>query len=409
MTRTINYQESPGQDYSTNLDLTGKLDLFGAKHDVLAGLDFHYDYYDYASTLLRAVEVTDPGDPGHSGNLHDPEISIDIFNPTYGRVDPSKFTRVITDPESTFFGPGKTEQYGVYFQDHITLFEKLHILGGGRYDWATVAFGTSESLDGPSDIDQNENEDEQFSPRVGILYHPWAWIGVYGSWSNSFGTNNGRTASGGTLPPEIGEQWETGIKTELFDRKLSATLAFYHLTKENPLTDDFSTPDPFDSIPIGESRSQGIELDVLGQITDELGIIGSYAYTDTEVTKDNSGLQGNELENVPLHSGSAFLTYEFKNYDSLQGLRLGFGVFAAGDRQGNPQNNFILPGYVRLDAFAGYRRNVGPTRVTAQMNIENLTDKEYFEGTDVFFNSGPRLGIFPGAPLTVIGSLRVEF
>lgn len=64
---------------------------------------------------------------------------------------------------------------------------------------------------------------------------------------------------------------------------------------------------------------------------------------------------------------------------------------------------------MRLDAFAAYSLNVGPSRVTAQLNIENLADKDYFEGTDVYFNSGGRLGIFPGAPLTVIGSLRVEF
>ncbi len=79
-------------------------------------------------------------------------------------------------------------------------------------------------------------------------------------------------------------------------------------------------------------------MDVLGQITDEVSVIGSYAYTDTEVTKDNAGLQGHELENVPLHSGSVFLTYEFKNYDPLRGLRLGFGAFAVGDRHGDIEN-----------------------------------------------------------------------
>ncbi len=34
---------------------------------------------------------------------------------------------------------------------------------------------------------------------------------------------------------------------------------------------------------------------------------------------------------------------------------------------------------------------------------------EYFESTDPFSNLNPRLGISPGAPLTAIGTLRVEF
>lgn len=229
------------------------------------------------------------------------------------------------------------------------------------------------------------------------------------NWSQSFGANNGVSATGELLQPETGEQWETGLKTELFDKALSATLASYHLTKASTLTADLSTPDPNDSAAVGEIRSLSIELDVLGAITDDLSVIGSYAHTYAEITKDNFGLEGNRDSNVPFHSGSAFLTYAFKKFDALRGLSLGFGVFAVGGREGDDDNTFMLPGYARLDAFVAYRRQVGPTQVTAQLNIRNITDKEYFESTDPFSNVNPRLSIFPGAPLTAIGTLRVEF
>jgi iron complex outermembrane receptor protein len=62
-----------------------------------------------------------------------------------------------------------------------------------------------------------------------------------------------------------------------------------------------------------------------------------------------------------------------------------------------------------MDAFAAYRLKVGPTRVTAQFNIRNLLDKTYYESTDPDINVSPRLGVYPGAPLTAIGSVRVEF
>ena len=407
--RAINYQRLRGEAYATNFDLTGQFDLFGSQHDVLVGFDIFNDYYDYVSSNLGATEITNLQDPGHSGNLYDPEIDIDIFNPRYGSVDVRKYGQVINNPDTVSFSNAKTEQYGIYFQDHITLLKKLHILGGGRHDWATVAFGNQTSFGSASDINDNEVTDQHFSPRVGVLYQPWNWLSVYGSWSNSFGTNNGRTAAGNTLPPQLAEQWEAGFKTALFDQRLSATVAFYRLRRTNVLTSDLSTPDPFDSIPIGESRSQGVELDILGQITDNLGITGYYAYTDAEATKDNNGFQGKALGNVAKNSGRLFLTYDFKQHPILEGWRFGLGVTAVGSRAGNNQNDFILPGFARLDTFAAYSFKLGKSKVTTQINIENLTDKRYFEGNDVFFQSGTRLGNYLGSPIAATGTIRVEF
>lgn len=224
-----------------------------------------------------------------------------------------------------------------------------------------------------------------------------------------FVADNGRSATGTLHDPEIGEQFEAGLKTQLFEDQLTATLAYFHLTKENILTADLSTPDdPFDSIAIGEARSEGVELDIAGRVTDTLSLIGSYAYTDAEVTKDSSGLQGNQLPNAPLHSGSLWLKYDVNGYGA-DGLSFGVGLFANGQREGDADNTFQLPGYARLDALAAYRWTIGPSRLIAQLNIRNLLDKEYYENPDRFANNQPRLAIWPGAPLTVLGSIRIEF
>lgn len=92
----------------------------------------------------------------------------------------------------------------------------------------------------------------------------------------------------------------------------------------------------------------------------------------------------------------------------LRGLSLGAGVYLTGQRDGDNENTFELPGYGRMDAFAAYGWSVGGSRLTAQININNLLDKEYFKVTNVL-DGNPRLGILPGDPLTVLGSLRLEF
>ncbi len=186
-------------------------------------------------------------------------------------------------------------------------------------------------------------------------------------------------------------------------------MAFYQLTRDNILVNDLSTPDPFDRI-ANKQRSQGIELDVTGQITDQLSLIGSYAFTDARILEDHiGGTAGNRLPNVPDHSGSLFVKYDINGYESQEGFSFGVGGIAVGQRQGDFANTFQLPGFVRMDAFAAYRMKVGPTRVTAQFNIRNLLDKVYYESTDQNSNVTQRLGIAPGAPLTVIGSIRVEY
>lgn len=397
------WQKLDSEAYATNFDITGKFDFYGTKHDVLAGFDIFRDHYNYGFTTLGAIALP----PSFGGNSYDPTLDINIFRPVYGRADPAKFSRVISNPDSSFFSNVGIEQYGIYFQDNITLFDKLHILGGGRHDWATLASGFPSQFAGSANTE--ELTDEQFSPRVGILYQPKDWLSVYGSWSNSFGLNNGRDNNGNLVKPQTAEQWEGGLKTELFDHRLSATLAYFYLTKNNIVTDDPTNPDPTVVKPIGVSRSQGIEFDMVGQITDNLGVIGNYAYTDGRVTLGDSDLQDKRLPNVAEHSGRLFLTYDFKNHAMLDGWRFGLGVTAVGARKGNPLNTFAMPGFARLDAFAAYSVNVGKSRLTAQINLENLTDKRYFDGTDSFFNAASNLAIFTGSPFAAKGTLRLEF
>lgn len=176
-------------------------------------------------------------------------------------------------------------------------------------------------------------------------------------------------------------------------------MAFYHLTKTNVLTPDPNNPN-FEVL-IGEARSQGIELDIAGQLTDGLSMITTYAYTDAKITKENFGNEGRRLPNVPEHSGSFWLKYDFQQAP-LNGFSVGAGIFAASKRQGDAANSFHDGPYARLDLFGAYRHKIGPTHLTAQVNINNVTDTEYFILRD-------RARNLPAEPLTVIGTLRLEY
>lgn len=139
-----------------------------------------------------------------------------------------------------------------------------------------------------------------------------------------------------------------------------------------------------------------------GRVTDKLSLIGTYAYTDAEITKDNSGNEGKGLIGAARHSGSLWAKYEV----IPERFEVGAGGYLVGSRGGNIFGlDFEVPGYGRVDAFAAYRWKLGGSRLTAQLNLNNILDKEYF------FASSSQSGseVFPGEPLTVIGSLRIEY
>ena len=104
------------------------------------------------------------------------------------------------------------------------------------------------------------------------------------------------------------------------------------------------------------------------------------------------------------------MKYDFAELSGpVKGLSVGFGTYISGSRHGDIQNTFTLPGYVRLDGFAAYRWMIGPTRAIAQVTVRNLLNQEYYENADQNSNVAPRNGVYPGAPMTVFGSLRLEY
>jgi iron complex outermembrane recepter protein len=247
--------------------------------------------------------------------------------------------------------------------------------------------------------------DDQFSPRLGVVYQTTPRSSVYSSWTTSFGANNGVTATGAAQPPQRGRQVEVGAKAELLQSRATATAAYFRLSRTNLLTPDLASMDPNATIAIGEERSQGLELELAGRLIRGLNVAATYAYMHATVVKDNSGLLGNRLVNTPTNAGTFWLTYAFAGPP----LTFGIGMFAASDRRGDAENTFWLGSYVRTDVTAAYRWRVGTSRLTGQLSIRNVFDERYFESADPFNNVAPRLGVYPGAPRNVAFSLRVAF
>lgn len=363
--RSIFSTSDQAQDnWAIDTSVVGRFSTGSVRHQLLLGFDFNRDI---SSASLQQFAL----DP------------IDIFNPVYGQAQ----RQFVTDfPRDVFFN----DTFGIYLQDQIDLLPELKLLLGGRVDWASqrINFG-----DGSPDSSQ---QDFAFSPRLGLVYQPSDEHSLYASYSRSFLQSVGTAFDDTTFDPERGTQYEVGLKSDWLEGRLSTTLALYQITRSNVLTEDLINPNF--SIQTGEQRSRGVELTATGEILPGWNIVAGYAYTDAQITADNTFAVGNRINNVPEHAASLWTTYELQE-GMLQGLGFGLGLFYVGDRQGDLDNSFRVPGYTRTDASVFYRRE----SFRVGLNLENLFDVTYFEATE------SPVRVFYGAPFTVRGTISWSF
>ncbi|MDV2998232.1 MAG: Vitamin B12 transporter BtuB [Chroococcidiopsis sp. SAG 2025] len=366
------------ENYFGQIDLLGKFNTGSISHQLLAGFDFNH----FFNPLRYSAYSIGSLPPDFSVTNLPP---LDLLNPNYNILLPSELVPLT-------FSDRKIRSYGIFLQDQIAFSDRWKLLVGGRYDWVS---DENENL--LNETNEPVQNDGAFSPRIGLVYQPSDTVSLYASYSRSFNPSQGFNPDGRAFEPTKGTQYEAGVKADFLESRLSTTLAAYHLTKTNVTTDDPNNPNF--SIQVGEQRSRGIELDITGEILPGWNVTAAYAYTNAEVTEDNTTPVGNRLVNVPDNQASLWTTYEIQK-GSLQGLGFGLGLFYIGERQGDLDNSFQLDSYFRTDAALFYRRD----RFKAAINVRNLFDIDY-----VAFPVGGRVNVLRGEPFTITGSISWEF
>mgnify|MGYP001799690232 CR=1 FL=1 len=377
LSRGFSRQVRDPQDFGLQTSVVGEFATGSIDHTLLFGVD-----------LNRSEER----DTAQFSDFADFQ-PLNIFDPVYGTFDGvDRETLPIFRDEAL-----ERDRLGIYLQDQIDILDNLILLAGIRYD--TVEQTTTSFPDAfdptTSEIEQN---DDAWIPRIGVVYQPTPNISLYGSYSQSFTPSFDTTSSGEPLGPERGEGFEVGVKAELLNGNLLATLAYFDITKQNVATSDPN--DPFASVATGEQRSQGVEFDVTGEILPGWNILASYAYIDAEVTDDNDISVGNRLTNAPEHSASLWTTYEIQQGD-LAGLGFGLGFNFVGERAGDLANSFEVDDYFLTNAGVFYRRD----NWRFALNARNIFDVDHIKATQ---NSRANLNE-PGESFTLVGSISVEF
>ena len=388
-------------------------------------LDGYIDETDRQNLIISANLVSEftTGNVGHTvvfgGEYIDTSSDQFRFNSVFASNDDDVETFSITDPilfndgvatladgtqtTNTFSDLNDDTESDIqvasfYVQDQIAISQQLDIVVGLRYDRFDI------------DVLDNEvnefltNVDEEVSPRAGIIYKPKENISLYASYSESFLPRSGEqfadiSGSNDLLDPNSFQNSEIGIKWDA-NSNLSFTAALFENEQTTP---EISGDDPSGTtLVVLESEISGLEFQVDAKIHDHWSLVANYSFLEGEFASQNDSLDGITPRELPENTFSIWNTFQV---NSRFGLGLGATFqdesFTSNSTSGNGDApRALLPSYTRVDASAYYDLS---DKLRIQVNVENLTDTEYFPNAHTDNN------ITVGAPINALFSVNGKF
>ena len=365
------------KNFINQTDITYKINTGRFEHQLLAGMEVGTQ----KTTNARFI----------AGNSERISSGVSVLSPTYSL--PISLSNTSRNQAS------EIDIFALYVQDQIKISEQWQAIVGIRHDQLTTHYDnvkTSQTI---------EVSDSLLSPRAGLIFKPIENLSIYGSYSLAYVPRAGDqllslTATTQSLQPEKFINKELGAKYDITPN-LSLTAAVYQLERKNvAMTDPLSTSQ---NIVIDGQETKGAELGIAGKMTDRWSMFGGYSYQNAEFTKTmvisgSTFLAGTALGQTPSHTFSLWNRYDFnESWGAALGVVSRSQMYALTP---TTTASTVLPGYARLDAAIFWK----PTsKIQLQLNVENLTDKDYVASAHTNNN------ITPGSPLTARATLTYHF
>ncbi|CAH0239448.1 TonB-dependent receptor [Chryseobacterium sp. Bi04] len=383
------------QNYtSAQVNINGEFNTGKINHKVLIGSDADYSQADaYAYNITAPKNLLYLDDPSTWGSIDMPNSTLNTRN----RIN--------------------TRRIGIYAQDFISLTKQLKVIAGLRWSYIEnmPTLTTRFTLNDKIEVANSSTSDNAFSPKIGLVYAPNENLSVFATYTNSFASNAGYTSdqfgsvntnqpvtdvqnqlttlSKQSIKPSTVDQYEIGIKKNFWNNALAVNLTAYQIMYNNYYQTYWfasgSNGAPVNSTDTnlkefsGNMRSRGVELDITGNPTENLSIIGGFSYNNSVYidTPEKGYVENQRLVRTPATTANASVFYKFTNY--VKGLKIGAGIYYIGDRiagwndskstnasRNNVSRMFDLKDYTTVSLSVGYEWN----KFSIQGKVGNLFD-----------------------------------
>ncbi|EUJ09893.1 TonB-dependent siderophore receptor [Methylophilaceae bacterium 11] len=329
------------KDHVADIYANGPFELAGRKHELVVGATWSKSYMKEYSRI---------GD-------------------TIGNISVVSFDDLGNFPMPNFGPKSKSSDYqstttNLYAAAKLNPLDALKVTVGGSllsYELEGVAYGT----------DQIAKENNKFTPYVGAVLDLSNTISLYASYAGIYKPQVERGANFKTLAPLKGKNYEAGIKSEWFNKKLNSSFALFRTEQENQAQStgtalfNGSTINTYEGI---QATTKGYEFDVSGELTDSLNI--NAGYTRLMSVKGDHDQNVNPF--VPRHLVHVTTVY---TVPSIENLKVGASLNWQSDTHVDIGTvRYEQDSYATLNLMANYKID---EHWSAAVNLYNVTDEKY--------------------------------
>jgi len=383
-TRFINKQNANTQTTDIQQNFIGDFKIASLRNRVVIGLDYFNATEINNSTGYAFYGNVTPEGGSNGDNPFTVAVETDSYALSTAAVDAVLSTQAVGNIKS------KYHIYSLYASDVLNITNKLSAMLGLRID----RFDNEGNL---SNVDDDYDQ-TTLSPKFGLLYQPLLdELSIFANYQNGF-TNVAPQLIGDpdagpqtleTFDPEQANQLEFGVKTNLFNNRLNATISYYDIkVKDRVITDPSS---PFNKIQGGEVESKGFEIEINANPVKGLNLRAGFSNNDSETIKsDNTEI----LNRRPLEAGPETQYNFWANYElqegTLDGFGMGLGFNGASERFAinyASTGEFILPSYTIANASLYYQAH----KYRIGLKLNNAFNKEYYKGWSTINPQTPRV------------------
>ncbi|MEH3115033.1 TonB-dependent receptor [Pedobacter terrae] len=350
-------------NYEVQQNFNGTFNLGSIKNRLVLGLDYLRQNSDQLFYSIDSFDLTNKNGTGANYNNFT-ETNLAAFYAAIPNVPKYPYNF-------------KTNTYSAYASDVINLTDRLIALAAIRVD----RFDNKGNSDRAGSVPQGAYKQTVFSPKFGLVFQPIKdQLSLFANYQNGFNNLNGIDYKGEAFKPEQANQIEGGVKSNLFDGKLTGSVSYYYIKVKDIVRGYNGDPsNPNAQIQDGNKISKGIETEIIANPLNGLNIIAGFAYNDNHLQNASPDVEGRrDAYSAAPYSANLWISYKFAA-GSLRGFGLGAGGNYASDNKivnSVSQGVFILPAYEVFNAsvFYDYPR----FRIGAK--VDNFTNQKYWTG-----------------------------
>ncbi|GEK47336.1 TonB-dependent receptor [Bisbaumannia pacifica] len=349
------------EQWIADLSARGRFELGGREHEAVLGAQWSRSHLQDVSHYGQGIGDPLPPLEEWQGNYPEPAFDAGVAGSDW------------VDRETALYGALR-----------LSASDRLMLLGGLRLaDFE----GEGENYGD----DKTTSHRGILTPYAGAVYDLNDALSLYASYTRIFRPQTEVDRNRDRLDPVEGDALEAGLKAELFDGRLDASLALFQIEQSNLAEAAGTIPGSADTFYRGVDglTSRGVEATLAGELAP--GWQASLGYTVLSI-EDADGEAART--HAPRHMLRAMSRYRLP---FLEQASVGARLRWQGDIHREQGNGVITrqEDYALVDLMARYDFN---ERLSATLNLNNVTDEKYL--TSLYWAQG-----FYGAPRHAMLSL----